>query len=129
MGRYRTNGDDVRDAVRVSATFLWIVVASMVDLAGACLLIGIVVAGVMMLADRSYLSLFDQWLVAVILYMVTCVAKLVRRPARDMSMVVVMMPAATVEAESAGADGPWPRRPLPLAAGGRPRLTLMAPGR
>ena len=129
MGRHGPSGDDRRDALRVSVTFLWIIVDSMIGLASACLLIGIVVAGVMMLADRAYLSLFDQWLVAVILYMVCSVAKLVRRPARDMSMVVVVMPAASVEEEAVGAGSPWSRRPLPLAACDRPRLTLIAPGR
>ena len=53
MGRHGPSGDDRRDALRVSVTFLWIIVDSMIGLASACLLIGIVVAGVMMLADRA----------------------------------------------------------------------------
>ncbi len=125
------------DALRIAGSFALIILASLVQLVAATLLIGIFVVGFLMIFDHDYLPLFDQWLVAVILYIVYRAATLPRRANPDPAFLLVMMAAspdldASFEAGSAAGFGAPPRRlpsNAPSNADGRPRLTLIGHGR
>ena len=134
MTRQTFSDRDARDAVMITATFLRIILLSLLHLAGAVLLIGVAVCGVLMIFDRSYLPLFDQWLVAAVLYMVYRLATLASRGRGASSiMVVVMSPCPDLDF-GAGFEGdfrsgqPMLRLP-PSAAAGQLRLPLIGRGR
>ena len=80
-----------RDAIHVMATFLMIILSSLMFLAGSALLIGVFVVGFLMIFDHNYLGFFDQWLVAAILFIVYRVATLTYRSKTDPAVMVVMV--------------------------------------
>ncbi len=135
--RWQDSSDhDVRDALQVTATFSLIILASLLHLAGTMLLIGVVVTGLLMIFDHNYLPLFDQWLVAVILYIVYRVAILSRRPKTGLAIMLMVMPGdPEFDAEfdtdfdtgrAAGFGTAPPLRRLPPHTVGQPYLTLIS---
>ena len=132
MARRGLIDQDAWDAPRIAAAFSLIILASLAQLAGAILLIGVFVVGFLMIFDHHYLTLFDQWLVAVILYIVYRVALLTRRKTAPAVVVVMMQPAAATGDDDDDAVPSLCRLPsntrdqprLPL-----PRLTLIGHGR
>ncbi|MEI6557793.1 MAG: hypothetical protein WCO00_05245 [Rhodospirillaceae bacterium] len=122
---------ETREAIDVAAVLSLIILSSLADLAGATLLIGIVLGGVLMIFDHRYLPLFDQWLVASILFIVYRVAVITRRPKEKPAMMMVMVPVypdldsdPEAEAGAGAADGSR-RLLLPPATIDQPRLTLL----
>ena len=134
MARQTFSDRDARDAVMITATFLGIILLSLLHLAGAALLIGVMVGGVLMLFDHSYLPLFDQWLVAAVLYIVYRLATLASRRGASSIMVVVMPDYPDLDADFGlegdfRPDSPTLRLPPSAAAAGQFRLPLIGHGR
>ena len=138
MRRGRLSDRDIRDAFDVTAAFSLIILSSLLHLAATTLLIGIFVVGFLMIFDHSYLPLFDQWVVAVILYVVYRITVLTRRTRAEPALMVVMMPtdsdfgagfATAFETEGGFAPRGMPQ-PLPTLAGtDRLRLPMIGHSR
>ncbi|MEI7608831.1 MAG: hypothetical protein WCJ64_15745 [Rhodospirillaceae bacterium] len=125
MRRGRPNDRELRDAFDVTATFSLIIVSSLIHLAATTLLIGVFIVGFLMIFDHNYLPLFDQWVVAVILYVVYRITVLTRRTKAEPTLMVVMMSSGSgfdagfatgFETEGGFAPRGMPR-PLPTLAG------------
>ena len=127
MRRHWLSDRDTRDAFQVVATFSLIILSALLYIAETALLIGVFVVGFLMIFDRGYLPLFDQWLVAAILYIVYRVAMLTRRARVGSAIMMVMIPVRSSLdpglAEGFGAGFPALR--LPPVDGDPLRLPLM----
>ncbi len=135
MRRQSLNSQDTRDAIHIVAAFWLIIMTSLIHLAAAVLLTGIFVVGLLMIFDHTYLPLFDQWVVASILYGVYRVATFPQRTSAGGAFMVVMMgnypnddaesdpdlDSGAAWSERAGTGYPVPRAP-PLGTYSHPPL-------
>ena len=121
------NDREIRDAMQVMAVFLLIILTSLIQLAAATLIIGIFVVGLLMIFDSSYLPLFDQWLVAVILFIVYRIAVATRRSFDQPTVMTVVMPSYPHYEHEDGYEGDaWPRPRPPVL--NQPQLPLIGHG-